>query len=126
MPLGRWLQASPIHQKWRDYVDLDDEAAPHLIWMDWSPHKAGEVMFAYPESNQSQFRKTGAIVVLNWPQWMHPTMVLHETLVYLISGYLQIMLEDEHNNEVVNDGLHPLLQTIQVMPAVYRDIIGVC
>jgi hypothetical protein len=31
MPLGRWLQASPIHQKWRDYVDLDDASAPHLI-----------------------------------------------------------------------------------------------
>jgi hypothetical protein len=33
-PLGRWLQASPIHQKWRDYVDLDDESAPRLIQMD--------------------------------------------------------------------------------------------
>jgi hypothetical protein len=125
-PLGRWLQASPIHQKWRDYIDLDDETAPHLIQMDWSPHNSGEVMFAYPESNHSQFCKTGAIVVLNQPQQMHPTMVLHETLVYLISGYSQIMLEDERTNEVVHDGIHPLLRTIQVMPAAYRGIIGVC
>jgi hypothetical protein len=83
-------------------------------------------MFAYPESNHSQFCKTGATVVLNQPQWMHPTMVLYETLVYSISGYSQITLEDECTNEVVNDGLHPLLRTIHVMPAAYRDIIGVC
>jgi hypothetical protein len=125
-PLGRWLQASPIHQKWRDYVDLDDESAPHLIRMDWSPHDSGEVMFAYPESNHAQFRKTGAIVVLNQPQQMHPTTVLHEMLVYLISGYSQITLEAKSTNEVVKDGIHPLLRTIQAMPAAYRDIIGVC
>jgi hypothetical protein len=77
--------------------------------MDWCPHDSGEVMFAYPESNHSQFRKTGAMVVLNRLQWMHPTMVLHETLVYSISGYSQIMLDHDHTNEVANDGLHPLL-----------------
>jgi hypothetical protein len=51
MPLGKWLQAALIHQQWRDYVDLNDATAAHLIRMDWSPHDLGEVMFAYPESN---------------------------------------------------------------------------
>jgi hypothetical protein len=101
--LGRWLQASPIHQKWRDYIDLDDESAPRLIQMDWSLHDSGEVMFAYPESNHYQFRKTGAMVLLNQPQWMHPTMVLHETLVYSISGYSQITLDHDNTNEAAND-----------------------
>jgi hypothetical protein len=94
--------------------------------MDWSPHDSGEVMFAYPESNHSQFRKTGAMAVLNWPQRMHPTTVLHETLVYSISRYSQITLDDARTNEAANDGLHPLLRTIHAMPDAYRDIIGVC
>jgi hypothetical protein len=80
-----------------------------LIWMAWSLHDSGEVMFTYPESNHSQFRKTGAMVVLNQSQWMHPTMVLHETLVYSISGYSQITIDHDNTNEVAIDGLHPLL-----------------
>jgi hypothetical protein len=126
MPLGRWLQASLIHQKWRDYVDLIDAAAPHLIQMDWSHHDSGEVMFAYPESNPHQFRKTGARVVLNRLRQMHPTMVLHKTLIYLISGYSQLTLDHDNTNEEANDGMHPLLQTIHAVPAAYRETIGVC
>jgi hypothetical protein len=77
--------------------------------MDWSPHDSGGVMFTYPESNPHQFRKTGAMVVLNRPRRMRPTTVLHETLVYSISGYSQITLDHDNTNEVANDGMHPLL-----------------
>jgi predicted heme/steroid binding protein len=94
--------------------------------MDWSPHDSGEVMFTYPESNPHQFHKTGAIVVLHRPQWMHPTMVLHEMLIYSISSCSQLTLDHDNTNEVANDGMHPLLQTIHAMPAAYREIIGVC
>jgi hypothetical protein len=36
------------------------------------------------------------------------------------------MLDHDNTNEVANDGMHPLLQTIHAMPAAYGEIIGVC
>jgi hypothetical protein len=68
-PLGRWLQASPIHQKWRDYVDIDDASAPGLgaLTVTQTLTLTVEVIMAYPESNPHQFRKTGAMVVFNRP-----------------------------------------------------------
>jgi hypothetical protein len=78
--------------------------------MDWSPHDSGEVMFAYPESvPPHQFQKTGTMVVWNRPQRMYPTMVIHEMLVYAISGYSLTMLEQGSSNETATDGMHPML-----------------
>jgi hypothetical protein len=36
------------------------------------------------------------------------------------------MLDHGPTNEVGNDGMHPLIQTIYAMLAAYREIIGVC
>jgi hypothetical protein len=57
---------------------------------------------------------------------MHPTTVMHETIVYAISGYSQLTLEQGLDNEIDNDGMHPLLQMINAMLEAYREIIGVC